>query len=144
MGGMAKAVASGWPKLKIEECAARRQANIDNGTEVIVGVNKYVLDKQDEIEVLSIDNEEVRAGQIRRIQQVRSTRDEKKAQECLDAMTSCAKKESEGNLLDLAVKCARARCTVGEISMAMEKAFGRHVASDRLVSGQICFTYSAT
>ncbi|XP_040570255.1 methylmalonyl-CoA mutase, mitochondrial [Lepeophtheirus salmonis] len=134
MGGMAKAVASGWPKLKIEECAARRQANIDSSKEVIVGVNKYVLDKQDPIEVLSIDNEEVLAKQIKRIQETKANRNETVAQECLAALTTAAE-SGEGNILDLAVKAARARCTVGEITQAMEKVYGRHVASDRLVSG---------
>ncbi|TRY62736.1 hypothetical protein TCAL_08681 [Tigriopus californicus] len=135
MGGMAKAVASGWPKLKIEECAAKRQANIDSGKEVLVGVNKYVLDKQDDFEVLSIDNEEVRASQIARLDKIRSSRDNQKAQDCLEALREVAAKEKEGNLLELAIHCARARCTVGEITQAMEKEYGRHVANDRLVSG---------
>ena len=135
MGGMAKAVASGWPKLKIEECAARRQANIDNGKEVIVGVNKYVLDEQDPINVLSIDNEEVRKSQMDRLEKIRKTRDEAAAQACLDKLAAAAAGENEGNLLGLAIDAARARCTVGEITQAMEKTFGRHVASDRLVSG---------
>ena len=133
MGGMAKAVASGWPKLKIEECAARRQANIDNGSEVIVGVNKYTLKEEDPIEVLSIDNEEVRTQQVNRLKEVKGKRDGAKAQEALEALTAGA--EGDGNVLGLAVECARARCTVGEISQAMEKVFGTHTASDRLVSG---------
>eukprot|EP00095_Tigriopus_kingsejongensis_P009809 snap_masked-scaffold239_size242058-processed-gene-0.6 protein:Tk09809 transcript:snap_masked-scaffold239_size242058-processed-gene-0.6-mRNA-1 annotation:"hypothetical protein DAPPUDRAFT_311841" len=135
MGGMAKAVASGWPKLKIEECAAKRQANIDSGKEVLVGVNKYVLDKQDDFDVLSIDNEEVRGSQSARIESIKKTRDTRKAQDSLEALRACAAKETDGNLLGLAVECARARCTVGEITQAMEKHFGRHVANDRLVSG---------
>ena len=133
MGGMAKAVASGWPKLKIEECAARRQANIDNSSEVIVGVNKYTLKEQDQIEVLSIDNEEVRTQQINRLAEVKGKRDAAKAQEALEALTAGA--SGDGNVLALAVECARLRCTVGEISQAMEKVFGTHTASDRLVSG---------
>ncbi len=133
MGGMSKAVASGWPKLKIEECAAKRQANIDNATETIVGVNKYVLAEQDPIEVLAIDNEAVKAGQIRRLEQMKANRDEAKAQAALKALTDGAK--GNANTLALAVDCARARCSVGEITDAMEKVFGRHVASDRLVSG---------
>ena len=135
MGGMAKAVATGYPKMKIEECAARRQANIDSGKEVIVGVNKYVLDEQDPIEVLSIDNEAVRTQQINRLKTMKENRNEKKAQECLEALRATAANEKEGNILALAVDCARARCSVGEITQAMEKEFGRHVAHDRLVSG---------
>jgi len=133
MGGMAKAVASGWPKLKIEECAARRQAAIDSGSEVIVGVNKYRLEKEDDIEVLSIDNDEVRRGQIARLERVRANRDEVEAQSLLNALTEAA--NGKGNCLKLAVECARARCSVEEITEAMGKVFGRHVASDRLVSG---------
>ena len=135
MGGMAKAVASGWPKLKIEECAARRQANIDNGWEVIVGVNKYVLDKQDQVEVLSIDNEEVRNSQVEKLNSTKESRDSAVAEEKLESLRACAAGEKSGNILDLAIDAARARCTVGEISTAMEKAFGRHIAKDRLVSG---------
>jgi methylmalonyl-CoA mutase len=133
MGGMAKAVASGYPKLKIEECAARRQANIDNGTETIVGVNKYVLKEEDSIQVRSIDNEKVRAQQINRLKEIRASRDSAKAQAALESLTAGA--EGDGNLLGLAVDCARARCSVGEITQAMEKVFGRHTANDRLVSG---------
>lgn len=133
MGGMAKAVASGWPKLKIEECAARRQANIDNSSEVIVGVNKYVLSEQDPIEVLAIDNKEVKAGQIKRLTELRAKRDESKAQETLKNLTKgCQDNE---NVLALAVECARARCSLEEISKAMGEIFGYHTASDRLVSG---------
>jgi len=134
MGGMAKAVASGWPKLKIEECAARRQANIDSGKEVIVGVNKYRLAKEDNIEVRSIDNKEVRESQVRRLDTMKTSRDAAKAAECLQNIEEAAS-SGEGNLLELAVAAARARCSVGEISLAMEKVFGRHVASDKMVSG---------
>ena len=134
MGGMAKAVASGWPKLKIEECAARRQANIDSGKEVIVGVNKYRLAKEDNIEVRSIDNAEVRESQLRRLESVKAGRDQSLAETCLKNIEeACA--SGDGNLLELAVAAARARCSVGEISLAMEKVFGRHVASDKMVSG---------
>ena len=134
MGGMAKAVASGWPKLKIEECAARRQANIDSGKEVIVGVNKYRLAKEDNIEVRSIDNKEVRESQVRRLDTMKNSRDAAKAAECLQNIEEAAS-SGEGNLLELAVAAARARCSVGEISLAMEKVLGRHVASDKMVSG---------
>ena len=134
MGGMAKAVASGFPKLKIEECAARRQANIDSGKEVIVGVNKYRLAKEDNIEVRSIDNQEVRESQVRRLENMKNSRDQTLATECLKNIEAAAA-SGKGNLMELAVAAARVRCSVGEISLAMEKVFGRHVASDRMVSG---------
>ena len=134
MGGMAKAVASGFPKLKIEECAARRQANIDSGKEVIVGVNKYRLAKEDNIEVRSIDNQEVRESQVRRLENMKNSRDQTLATDCLKNIEAAAA-SGKGNLMELAVAAARARCSVGEISLAMEKVFGRHVASDRMVSG---------
>ncbi|KAL1417103.1 hypothetical protein MTO96_027157 [Rhipicephalus appendiculatus] len=134
MGGMAKAVASGMPKLRIEECAARKQALIDSGKEVIVGVNKYRLEKEDPIDVLMVDNTKVRASQIAKLEHIRKTRDNAKTEAALDAITESAK-TGEGNLLALAIEAARLRATVGEISYAMEKVFGRHVASDRMVSG---------
>ncbi|XP_042910784.1 methylmalonyl-CoA mutase, mitochondrial isoform X1 [Parasteatoda tepidariorum] len=134
MGGMAKAVVSGMPKLRIEECAAKRQACIDSGKEVIVGVNKYQKDKEDPIEVLVIDNTKVCKLQIEKLKKIRSTRDEMRCQNALAAITKCAE-TGEGNLLELAVEAASARATVGEITQAMEKIFGRHVAADRLVSG---------
>ena len=143
MGGMAKAVASGWPKLKIEECAAKRQANIDSGKEVIVGVNKYRLAKEDDIEVRSIDNAEVRESQLRRLQSMRAGRDQAEADRCLSAIEA-ASASGEGNLLELAVTAARARCSVGEISGAMEAVFGRHTASDKLVSGAYRTEYGET
>ena len=140
MGGMAKAVASGWPKLQIEECAAKRQANIDSGKEVIVGVNKYKLDKEDDIDVLVIDNAAVKAQQIDRLNSLKSSRDDAKAQACLENLTKAASNSLDdatnaNNCLAAAVECARARCTVGEITNAMGEVFGRHVASDRMVSG---------
>lgn len=134
MGGMAKAVASGWPKLKIEECAARRQANIDSGKEVIVGVNKYKLAKEDDINVLSIDNAEVKEKQLARLERVKAERDGEAAAACLQALEEAAR-SGEGNLLELAIRASRARCTVGEISGAMEAVYGRHVATDKMVSG---------
>ncbi|XP_078485777.1 methylmalonyl-CoA mutase, mitochondrial-like [Ciona intestinalis] len=133
LGGMAQAVGEGIPKLRIEECAARRQARIDSGNEVIVGVNHYRLAKEDPLEVLAIDNTSVREGQIQKIKDVRTKRDETKATECLLALEEAAR--GSGNLLEHAVNCSRARCTVGEISSAMESVFGRHLAVDRLVSG---------
>jgi len=143
MGGMAKAVASGWPKLKIEECAAKRQANIDSGKEVIVGVNKYRLEQEDEIEVRSIDNAEVKESQLARLAAVRAARDPAAASACLDRIAACAA-GGPGNLLGLAVEAARARCTVGEISSAMERIWGRHVAVDRMVSGAYRQEYGET
>merc|ERR1719435_36622 len=143
MGGMAKAVASGWPKLKIEECAAKRQANIDSGKEVIVGVNKYKLKKEDEIEVRAIDNAEVKESQLNRLNKLKATRKPEEVEKCLKQLEECASGEG-GNLLALAVEAARARCTVGEISSAMEKVFGRHVASDKMVSGAYRSEYGET
>jgi len=143
MGGMAKAVASGWPKLKIEECAAKRQANIDSGKEVIVGVNKYKLKKEDDIEVRSIDNAEVKESQLNRLTKLKETRKQEDVERCLKQLEDCAAGEG-GNLLALAVEAARARCTVGEISSAMEKVFGRHVASDKMVSGAYRSEYGET
>ncbi|XP_044531707.1 methylmalonyl-CoA mutase, mitochondrial [Gracilinanus agilis] len=134
MGGMAKAVAEGIPKLRIEECAARRQARIDSGSEVIVGVNKYQLEKEEPVDVLSIDNTSVRNKQIEKLKKVKANRDEEAAKKCLAAITACAA-TGEGNILQLAVEAARARCTVGEITEAMKKVFGEHKANDRLVSG---------
>lgn len=143
MGGMAEAVASGWPKLKIEECAAKRQANIDSGKEVIVGVNKYKLDTEDDIDVLMIDNAEVKRKQLQRLAEIKASRDTAAAEKCLEAIEESAK-SGEGNLLELAINAARARCTVGEITQAMERVYGRHVANDRLVSGAYRSEYGET
>jgi len=133
MGGMTKAVASGMPKLRIEESAARRQAMIDRGQEVIVGVNKYRLAKEDPIDILDIDNAAVRANQIARLQSVRGTRDSAKCEAALAEVTRRA--AQGGNLLEAAVEAARQRATVGEISMAMEKEFGRHRAEVKTLAG---------
>ena len=133
MGGMTKAVATGMPKLRIEEAAATRQANIDRGTEVIVGVNKYRRDKEDPIDILDIDNAAVRLSQIARLEKVRGTRD---AAACDAALAEVTRRAQEGgNLLEAAVEAARARATVGEISMAMEKIFGRHRAEVKTLAG---------
>ncbi|KAK2864050.1 hypothetical protein Q7C36_003204 [Tachysurus vachellii] len=134
MGGMARAVAEGIPKLRIEECAARRQARIDSGSEVIVGVNKYRLENEETVEVLAIDNTVVRQKQIEKLQKVRESRDGEVAERCLAAIKQCAQTR-EGNLLHLAVEAARARCSVGEITDAMKAVFGEHKASTRMVSG---------
>ncbi len=133
MGGMTKAVASGMPKLRIEESAATRQAMIDRGTEVIVGVNKYRRDKEDPIELLDIDNTKVRDSQIARLERVRAERDEDACTKALDELERRAR--GGGNLLEAAVEAARARATVGEISMAMEKVFGRHRAEVKTLAG---------
>ncbi|MEK9734435.1 MAG: methylmalonyl-CoA mutase, partial [Paracoccaceae bacterium] len=133
MGGMTKAVASGMPKLRIEEAAARRQADIDRGDQVIVGVNKYRLDKEDEIDILDIDNQAVRDAQVARLNKIRAERDEAVCQSALDEVTR--RSAEGGNLLEAAIQAARARATVGEISMAMEKVFGRHRAEVKTLAG---------
>jgi methylmalonyl-CoA mutase len=133
MGGMTKAVASGMPKLRIEESAARRQALIDRGEEVVVGVNKYQAKVETPVDILSIDNMAVRDAQIARLQKTRSARDEAAAQAALQALETAAR--GTGNLLEAAVAAARARATVGEISLAMEQVFGRHRAEVRTLSG---------
>ncbi|WP_138470810.1 methylmalonyl-CoA mutase [Poseidonocella sp. HB161398] len=133
MGGMTKAVASGMPKLRIEETAARRQAMIDKGEEVIVGVNKYRKDKEDPIDILDIDNTAVRKSQVARLEKMRATRDEAA---CTAALAELTRRASEGgNLLEAAVEAARARASVGEISMAMEEVFGRHRAEVKTLAG---------
>ncbi|KGJ15143.1 methylmalonyl-CoA mutase [Paracoccus sanguinis] len=133
MGGMTKAVATGQPKLRIEETAARRQAMIDRGDEVIVGVNKYRKDKEDPIDILDIDNMKVRASQIARLETIRATRDQAA---CDAALAEVERRAREGgNLLEAAVEAARARASVGEISMAMEQVFGRHRAEVKTLAG---------
>ena len=134
MGGMTKAVESGLPKLRIEEAAALRQAAIDRGEEVIVGVNKYQLAKEPDVDVLDIDNTLVRESQIERLNEIRTSRDTGLWQASLTALTNSAK-TGEGNLLELAVSAARARATVGEISDALESVWGRHRAQTRSISG---------
>ncbi|MBI1416352.1 MAG: methylmalonyl-CoA mutase [Limimaricola sp.] len=133
LGGMTKAVASGMPKLRIEESAARRQAMIDRGEEVVVGVNKYRLEKEDTVDILDIDNAKVRAGQIARLQAIRGSRDVAACEAALAELTRRA--QEGGNLLDAAIEAARARATVGEISAAMEQVFGRHRAEVRTLAG---------
>jgi len=133
MGGMTKAVASGMPKLRIEESAATRQAMIDRGTEVIVGVNKYRKDNEDPIDIRDIDNQKVLDGQVAALKRIRDARDEAACQAALDELTR--RTTEGGNLLEAAVDAARARATVGEISMAMEKEFGRHRAEVKTLAG---------
>ncbi len=133
MGGMTRAVESGMPKLRIEEAAAKRQADIDRGTDVIVGVNKYRLEKEDDLDILDIDNAKVRASQVARLEKIRATRDQAA---CDAALAELERRAREGgNLLEAAVEAARARATVGEISMAMEKEFGRHRAEVKTLAG---------
>ena len=134
MGGMTKAVESGWAKLKIEQCAAEKQARIDSGKDVIVGVNKYRLDKEDPVEIREIDNTAVREAQIARLKQTRATRDGAAVQRALEALTEAAK-TGQGNLLDLAVQAVRLRATVGEVSDALEKEWGRYRATNQAISG---------
>ncbi len=133
-GGMAKAIETGLPKLRIEESAARKQARIDRGEDVIVGVNKYRLQEEADVDILEIDNEKVRKSQVEALARIRAGRDEKAVEDALEAIYQCAV-SGNGNLLDLAVKATRVRATVGEISFAMEREFGRFNAQAQTVSG---------
>jgi methylmalonyl-CoA mutase len=139
-GGMTRAVESGMPKLKIEEAATAKQARIDRVEEVVVGVNKYKLDKEDALDILNIDNAKVREGQIARLTNIRRLRDEAAAQSCLQALREGAK--GNANLLALSVEAARARCTLGEISAALEDIFGRHIAVVKSVKGIYAASYA--
>ncbi len=134
LGGMAKAIETGLPKMRIEEAAAKKQARIDSGKEMIIGVNVFRNEKDEAIELLEVDNAEVRRKQIERINAIKASRNEAKVQDCLNKIESAAK-SSEDNLLALAVDAARERATLGEISLAMEKAFGRYKATIRSISG---------
>ncbi len=141
-GGMTKAVDSGWAKLKIEAAAAEKQARIDSGKDVIVGVNKYKLAKEDLHDTLSIDNVKVREGQIARLEKIRAERDNARVQAALTALTNAAESKT-GNLLALSIEAVRARATVGEISDALEKSFGRHRADTQKVSGVYAAAYDS-
>lgn len=141
-GGMIKAVDSGWAKLKIEASAAEKQARIDSGADVIVGVNKYKLAKEDPIDILDVDNVKVRDGQIARLNRIKATRDTGAVQSALAALTQAAE-TGEGNLLDLAIKAVRLRATVGEVSDALEAVFGRHRADTHKVSGVYAAAYDS-
>ena len=134
LGGMTKAIESGIPKLRIEEAAARKQARIDSSQDIIVGINKYRLEKEDPLQILDVDNDMVRKQQIERLHQIKATRDTAKVKECLAKLTDAAK-NSNGNLLSLAVEAARNRATLGEISDALEEVFGRYKAQIRSFSG---------
>jgi methylmalonyl-CoA mutase len=134
IGGMAKAIDAGLPKLRIEEAAARTQARIDAGSQAVIGVNKYRVETEQRIKLLHVDNSAVRDRQIEKLEQLRRERDSDKVETSLDALTRCAQ-TSEGNLLALAVDAARVKATVGEISASLEKVFGRHQAPIRTISG---------
>ncbi|AGU49398.1 methylmalonyl-CoA mutase [Variovorax paradoxus B4] len=142
MGGMTRAVDSGWAKLKIEAAAAEKQARIDSGKDVIVGVNKYKLKTEDAIDSLSIDNVMVREQQVARLQKIRASRDAAKVQAALDALTDAAENNT-GNLLALSIDAVRQRATVGEISDALEKSFGRHRADTQKVTGVYAAAYDS-
>ena len=141
LGGMSKAIETGLPKMRIEEAAAKRQARIDSGKEIIVGVNKYRLDKEDPIEILEVDNTAVRNQQLIRLKELRANRDEAKVKEALENITKSAD-TGEGNLLDLAINAARLRASLGEISDAIESVSGRHKAVIRSISGVYSSEYS--
>ncbi|MFJ9152082.1 methylmalonyl-CoA mutase [Streptomyces sp. NPDC102270] len=132
-GGMAKAIDAGIPKLRIEEAAARTQARIDSGRQPVIGVNKYRVETDEAIDVLKVDNSSVRTQQIEKLRRLRAERDETACRDALDALTRAA--DGEGNLLELAVHAARAKATVGEISDALEKVYGRHASQIRTISG---------
>ena len=142
MGGMTAAVDSGWAKLKIEAAAAEKQARIDSGKEVIVGVNKYKLAKEDPVDILEVDNVKVRDSQIARLKNIKAKRDAVQVEAALAAITAAAE-SGEGNLLDLSIKAVRLRATVGEVSDAMEKAFGRHRADTQKVTGVYAAAYDS-
>lgn len=134
LGGMAKAIETGIPKMRIEEAAAKKQARIDAGTEVIVGVNQFKLAEETPLEILEVDNTKVRESQLKRLAEIKSKRDQKKVNAALDALTEAAK-SGKGNLLELSVEAARHRATLGEISYALEKVYGRYQATIRSISG---------
>jgi len=140
-GGMTKAIEAGIPKMRIEEASARRQARIDSGKETIVGVNKYRLEKEDPIEILEVDNTAVRLSQIKRLQTVKQNRNNEDVQKALDDLTKAAQ-TGEGNLLELSIIAARARATLGEISLAIEKVSGRYQAVTRTISGVYSSEYA--
>ena len=140
-GGMTKAIEAGIPKMRIEEASARRQARIDSSKEVIIGVNKYCLNKEDPIEFLEIDNTAVRDSQIKRLNELKASRNNNEVKEALENLTKCAE-TGKGNLLDLSVKAARVRATLGEISEALEKVWGRYKATTRTISGVYSSEYA--
>ncbi len=141
LGGMARAIESGLPKMRIEEASARRQAHIDSGLETIVGLNRYPLDKEEPIDILEVDNNVVRMQQLARLEKLRKERNEEEVRRVLEALTRCAE-TGEGNLLDLSIKAAQARASLGEISSALEKVWGRHVADNKTITGIYSSEYS--
>ena len=141
LGGMSKAIETGLPKMRIEEAAARRQAKIDSGVETIVGVNKYRLEKEDPLDILTVDNSAVRLSQIERLKKLRADRDEPTVRRTLEAITAAAADKKNGNLLALAIEAAQARATLGEISDAVEKVAGRYQATIRSISGVYASSY---
>ena len=134
MGGMTKAIEAGIPKLRIEEAAARKQARIDSGQDLIIGVNKYRLAQEDPLHILDVDNQKVRAQQLEQLADLKAKRDAQKVAECLQRLTECARTE-QGNLLEIAIEAARARATLGEISDALESVYGRYKAQIKTFSG---------
>ncbi|MCC6182842.1 MAG: methylmalonyl-CoA mutase, partial [Bacteroidia bacterium] len=134
LGGMAKAIETGIPKMRIEEAAARKQARIDSGKDIIVGVNEYLTDEKTSIEILDVDNAKVRAQQIERLKQLKTERNSEDVKNALDALTHAAK-TGKGNLLELAINAARVRCSLGEISYALEQVYGRYKANIRSIAG---------
>jgi methylmalonyl-CoA mutase len=138
---MAKAIETGLPKMRIEEAAARRQAQIDSGKEVIIGVNRYRLEEEEHLEILNIDNTAVRTMQLEKLKKLKDSRDEKEVSKALAALTEAAR-SGEGNLLDLSVQAARVRATLGEISDAIEEVAGRHKAIIRSISGVYSSAFS--
>jgi methylmalonyl-CoA mutase len=134
LGGMTKAIESGIPKMRIEEAAARKQARIDSGKDIIVGVNEFKTDEKTTIEILDVDNDKVRAQQLERLKKLKAERDSKKVEEALTALTESAK-SGKGNLLELSISAAKVRATLGEISFALEKVFGRYSAVNRSIAG---------
>ncbi|PKL84985.1 MAG: methylmalonyl-CoA mutase [Ignavibacteriae bacterium HGW-Ignavibacteriae-1] len=141
LGGMAKAIESGIPKMRIEEAAARRQARIDSGAEYIIGVNKYRLEHEDPLEILNIDNSAVRDQQLKRLEELKANRNENDVEMALDAITKSIE-TGEGNLLELSIKAAQVRASLGEISSAIEKIVGRHNAQTRTISGVYSSSYA--
>jgi methylmalonyl-CoA mutase len=131
---MAQAIETGIPKMRIEEAAARKQARIDNGKDIIVGVNAYKTDDKTQIDILDVDNAKVRTQQIERLKKLKADRDPKKVEEALNALTQAAK-TGKGNLLELSINAARARATLGEISFALEAIYGRYKATSRSIAG---------
>ena len=134
LGGMTKAIEAGIPKLRIEEAAARKQARIDSGQDIIVGVNQYRLEKEDPLQILDVDNQMVRKQQLAQLEKIKANRDSEKVKSSLEKLIHCAK-TNEGNLLEIAVEAARNRATLGEISDALETVFGRYKAQIKSFSG---------